>query len=44
MLNKTDLAAPLGISVPTVTEWLGTLEATGRSSSFRPSTRISASG
>ena len=29
MLNKTDLAAPLGISVPTVTEWLGILETTG---------------
>jgi len=29
MLNKTDLAAPLGISVPTVTEWLSILETTG---------------
>jgi len=29
MLNKTDLAAPLGISVPTITEWLGILETTG---------------
>lgn len=29
MLNKTDLAAPLGISVPTVTQWLGVLETTG---------------
>ncbi len=29
ILNKTDLAAPLGISVPTVTEWLGILETTG---------------
>lgn len=28
MLNKTDLAAPLGISVPTVSQWLGILEAT----------------
>ena len=28
MLNKTDLAAPLGISVPTITQWLGILEAT----------------
>ncbi len=28
MLNRTDLAAPLGISVPTVTEWIGLLEAT----------------
>jgi predicted AAA+ superfamily ATPase len=30
ILNKTDLAAPLGISVPTVTEWLGILETTGQ--------------
>src|SRR5258706_13621216 len=29
ILNKTDLAAPLGISVPTVTGWLGILETTG---------------
>ena len=28
MLNKTDLAAPLGISVPTVTQWLSILETT----------------
>lgn len=30
MLNKTDLAAPLGVSVPTITEWLGILEITGQ--------------
>jgi uncharacterized protein len=30
MLNKTDLAAPLGISVPTITEWLSILEITGQ--------------
>jgi hypothetical protein len=30
VLNKTDLAAPLGISVPTVDEWLGVLEVTGQ--------------
>ncbi|MCC6193531.1 MAG: ATP-binding protein [Burkholderiales bacterium] len=30
LLNKTDLAAPLGISVPTVGEWLGILETTGQ--------------
>jgi predicted AAA+ superfamily ATPase len=30
MLNKTDLAAPLGVSVPTITEWLQVLEATGQ--------------
>jgi len=29
-LNKTALAAPLGISVPTVTEWLGVLEVTAQ--------------
>jgi len=28
ILNKTDLAAPLGVSVPTVSEWLNILEAT----------------
>lgn len=30
MLNKTDLAAPLGVSVPTITEWLNALEVTGQ--------------
>lgn len=30
MLNKTDLAAPLGVSVPTLTQWLGILEVTGQ--------------
>ena len=30
MLNKTDLAAPLGVSVPTVGEWLHILEMTGQ--------------
>lgn len=30
MLNKTDLAAPLGVSVPTITEWLNALEITGQ--------------
>jgi len=28
ILNRTDLAAPLGVSVPTVSEWLNILEAT----------------
>lgn len=28
ILNKTDLAAPLGVSVPTITQWLGVLETT----------------
>lgn len=30
LLNKTDIAAPLGVSVPTLTEWLGILETTGQ--------------
>jgi len=30
ILNKTDLAAPLGVSVPTISEWLHILEATGQ--------------
>jgi predicted AAA+ superfamily ATPase len=30
ILNKTDLAAPLGVSVPTITEWLHILEVTGQ--------------
>jgi predicted AAA+ superfamily ATPase len=30
VLNKTDLAAPLGVSVPTVTEWLSILELTAQ--------------
>jgi hypothetical protein len=29
VVNKTDLAAPLGVSVPTITEWLNVLETTG---------------
>src|SRR5712664_4658094 len=30
LLNKTDLAAPLGVSVPTIGEWLNVLELTGQ--------------
>ena len=30
ILNKTDLAAPLGVSVPTLGEWLRVLEITGQ--------------
>lgn len=30
LLNKTNIAAPLGVSVPTVTEWLTVLEITGQ--------------
>ncbi len=30
ILNKTDLAAPLSVSVPTITEWLSILEITGQ--------------
>jgi len=30
VLNKTDLAAPLGVSVPTIGDWLSVLETTGQ--------------
>lgn len=30
MLNKSDLAAPVGVSVPTITQWLGVLELTAQ--------------
>jgi hypothetical protein len=30
VLNKTDLAAPLGVSVPTIAQWLGVLEVTAQ--------------
>lgn len=30
LLNKTELAGPLGVSVPTITEWLSALEVTGQ--------------
>jgi len=30
VLNKSDLAAPLGVSVPTIGEWLSILEVTGQ--------------
>lgn len=30
ILNKTDLAAPLGVSVPTIGQWLDALEVTGQ--------------
>lgn len=30
MLNKTDLAAPLGVSVPTISQWVSVLEVTGQ--------------
>jgi predicted AAA+ superfamily ATPase len=30
VLNKTDLAAPLGVSVPTISDWLSILEVTGQ--------------
>ncbi len=30
VLNKTDLAAPLGVTVPTITDWLHILEVTGQ--------------
>jgi predicted AAA+ superfamily ATPase len=30
LLNRSDLAAPLGVSVPTISQWLGILETTGQ--------------
>ncbi|MFO1205037.1 MAG: ATP-binding protein [Burkholderiales bacterium] len=30
ILNKTELAAPLGVSVPTISQWLGVLEVTAQ--------------
>jgi len=30
VLNKTDLASPLGVSVPTITQWLSVLETTAQ--------------
>jgi hypothetical protein len=30
MLNRTDLAAPLGVSVPTISAWIDVLEITGQ--------------
>jgi predicted AAA+ superfamily ATPase len=30
VLNKTDLASPLGVSVPTISQWLGVLETTAQ--------------
>ena len=30
VLNKSDLAAPLGVSVPTIAQWLGVLETTAQ--------------
>lgn len=30
MLNKTDLAGPLGVAVPTITEWVNIMEITGQ--------------
>jgi uncharacterized protein len=36
ILNKTDIAAPLGLSVPTITEWLNILETTGQILTVQP--------
>ncbi len=30
LLNKTDLAAPLGVTIPTITQWMSILEVTGQ--------------
>jgi len=42
ILNKTDLAAPLGVSVPTIGEWLQVLETTGQIILAPPPFRTSA--
>lgn len=36
ILNKSDLSAPLGVSVPTITAWLTALEVTGQVLVIRP--------
>ena len=36
ILNKTDLAAPLGVSVPTIADWLHVLEITGQATLVPP--------
>ncbi len=36
MLNRTDLAAPLGVSIPTISEWISILEITGQIISVPP--------
>ena len=36
VLNRTDLAAPLGVSVPTITQWLAVLETTAQILSVPP--------
>ena len=30
MLNRTDIAAPLGVTVPTISQWLNVLETTAQ--------------
>ncbi len=41
MLKKADLAAPLGLSIPTIGQWLGVLEITGHVLIVPPSLRTS---
>ena len=36
MLNRTDLAAPLGVSIPTISQWMSILEITGQIISVPP--------
>jgi hypothetical protein len=36
LLNRSEIAAPLGVSVPTVSEWIGILETTGQILSVPP--------
>ncbi len=44
ILNKTDLAAPLAVSVPTIGEWMYILEVTGQIISSRPTSKTSENG
>jgi len=44
LLNKTDLAAPLGVSVPTIAEWLRILDRQGKLLLCPPALRTSESG
>jgi len=36
LLNRSEIAAPLGVSVPTVSDWIGILETTGQILSVAP--------
>ena len=44
LLDKTDIAAPLGVSVPTITSWLDALETSGVLIAAPPGSPTSANG